>query len=95
MNFFYYDNRHKLRYVHAIGAAYMTGKGDGKYGMSLEPERYSYIFVQQIIGVATDEQALVYFIKQTTIHELGHQFGLNYHPADKPAMTGTLHRAWL
>jgi hypothetical protein len=79
--FSYYDERNKGRYVHVIGAAYMTGKGDGHYGISLDTERYSYVFVRLHLDASPQEANS--FIKTTVIHELGHQFGLDHHPPDR------------
>ena len=67
ITFFYYNKRNEGRYVHVIGVAYMTGKGDGKYGMSSETERYSYDFV--LIHLATSPQEANFLIKSADIHE--------------------------
>jgi len=79
--FFYYNKRNEGRYMHVIGVAYMTGKGDGKYGMSSETERYSYVFVR--LHLDSSPQEANFLIKTTVIHELGHQFGLDHHPLDQ------------
>jgi len=82
--FFYYDERNKDRYVHVIGAAYMTGPNDGYYGMSDDTERYSYVFVRLHLDIrGASPQDIDRYIKTTVIHELGHQFGLDDHPPDQ------------
>ncbi len=73
-----YGERNKRRIVHVIGAGYGTA---GEYGWSLEPQRYSYTFVMELGGPGQTDP-----IKKTTIHEVGHQFGLGHHPVtDWPA----------
>ena len=83
--FCYYDERNEGRYVHVIGAAYMTKRGDGIYGMSLETERYSYVFVRPHLDHIKKDP--IRFIKTTVIHELGHQFGLDDHRKETPPKT--------
>lgn len=64
-------------------------RNDGKYGMSSESERYSYVFVKLLLDIGgADEDTERSYIKATVIHELGHQFGLDDHPIDKTLKTG-------
>jgi len=81
--FYYYAKRKEGKYVHVIGAAYETDPRttlptDLVWGRSNWIERYSYVFVR-LIRETFHGQA-DYFIKQTLIHELGHQFELAHHP---------------
>jgi predicted Zn-dependent protease len=88
--FYYYNERNKGRYVHVIGAAYEIKPVEAYdlliFGRANMNDRYSYIFVK--LHRDYFHQQYEYFVKQTVIHELGHQFGLGHHPTGQAPLVG-------
>ncbi len=79
--FDHYSSRHTKKYVHSIGAPF--AEGSGNFGWSDSELRYSYTFVGTILKSYGDApptgSELGDAVVKTTIHEVGHQFGLSHH----------------
>ncbi len=68
------------RYVHVIGAAWSDTleASQRTVGLTLESERYSYVYVKELLQLNYGSAA----IENVTIHEVGHQFAMVHQHQD-------------
>lgn len=88
-SFFHFDVKQNKRYIHSMGAPF--AEASDLYGISNREQRWAYTFVGTIKnsfgGYSPSGQDLDNAVVKTTIHEVGHQFGLAHHQEEDPRNT--------